>query len=105
MMRSLDWRLMFRVFAVAVLSEMGDKTQAVTLLLAGAKPLYVLWVALGSASALITSSLIEMLVGSSVIAKHIRPRTIAFGSAVVFIILGALLVSGLLGQFDLSFEG
>lgn len=99
-LQQLDWKLIFKVFGVVWLSEMGDKTQVTTLLLAGAKPFYVLWVALGSACALVTTSLIEITIGSKIIARFLRPRTIKFASAAVFFILGALLLFGVIGQIE-----
>jgi len=89
-------------FAIILLSEMGDKTQITTLLLAGAKPLYVLWVALGSASALICASFLEVIIGSEIIARFIKPATIRIASALIFVALGLLLVSGLLGNVKIA---
>ena len=93
-----DWRLFFSALGVVFLSEMGDKTQITTLLLAGEKPRYVLWVALGSACALISCSLIEILVGSELIARFLKPRIVAFVSAGAFITVGLLLLSGIMGN-------
>ena len=97
----LDWRLMLKVFLVVLLSEMGDKTQTTTLLLAGAKPLYVLWVALGSAVALVITSLLEVTIGSNMVAKFVKPELIKIFSAVAFILLGLLLISGVIGNISL----
>lgn len=98
--KNLDWKLILRVFGVVWLSEMGDKTQVTTLLLAGAKPLYVLWVALGSASALVLTSLIEITIGSAVIARYLKPKIIKLASATAFVILGLLLVFGVIGRIE-----
>jgi putative Ca2+/H+ antiporter (TMEM165/GDT1 family) len=100
-LQNLDWKLILKVFGVVWLSEMGDKTQVTTLFLAGAKPLYVLWVALGSASALVTTSLIEITIGSAVVARFLRPRMIKLASSTVFIILGILLLCGVIGRIEL----
>lgn len=99
-LKHLDWKLIFRVFGVVWLSEMGDKTQVTTLLLAGAKPLYVLWVALGSASALVLTSFIETTIGSAVIARYLQPKLIKLASAAAFIILGSLLIFGVIGRIE-----
>lgn len=96
-----DWKLMAKVFGVVFLSEMGDKTQVTTLLLAGAKPLYVLYVALGSASALVVTSLIEVTVGSRVLARHLKPPAIRLLSCLAFVVLGLLLVTGVIGRIRL----
>lgn len=89
-------------FGTVFISEMGDKTQVTTLLLAGAKPMYVLWVALGSILALVCTSFIEVIIGSQVIARFIRPSTIKFFSGAAFILLGLLLVSGLVGNIQVE---
>lgn len=97
----IEWRLFFSTLGVVFLSEMGDKTQISTLLLASAKPLYVLWVALGSATALICTSFIEVIIGSSV-AKLLKPSTIKIISAVVFLTLGTLLIFGVIGNISIA---
>jgi len=84
------------------ISEMGDKTQITTLLLAGAKPMYVLWVALGSATALICTSFIEVIIGSEVIARFVKPAAIKLISGVAFLLLGTLLVSGIMGNIQIN---
>jgi Ca2+/H+ antiporter, TMEM165/GDT1 family len=100
-LKNFDWELILKVFGVVWLSEMGDKTQVTTLFLAGAKPLYVLWVALGSASALVTTSLIEITIGSAIVARFLKPRMIKLASSTAFIILGILLLCGVIGRIDL----
>lgn len=98
----LDWRIFLSTLGVVFLSEMGDKTQITTLLLAGAKPLYVFWIALGSASALICASFLEVIIGSTIIARFFKPATIQICSAIVFIILGLLLVFGVMGNIQIE---
>lgn len=93
-----DWRLVLSTLAVVFLSEMGDKTQITTLLLAGAKPAYVVWVALGSATALICTSFCEVIIGSQIIARYFKAKTINLVSAFIFSILGILLLSGTIGE-------
>lgn len=97
-----DWRLMAKVFGVVFLSEMGDKTQVTTLLLAGAKPLYVLYIALGSASALVVTSLVEVSIGSLLISRYLKPQTIKLASCLAFIVLGLLLVTGVIGRIAVA---
>lgn len=80
------------------LSEMGDKTQVTTMLLAGAKPHYVLYVALGSAMALITTSFIEVLIGSQIIARYLKPVVLKVASGLAFTLMGLLLLLGVLGS-------
>lgn len=98
LVRKVDWRLFLSVLGVVFISEMGDKTQITTLLLAGAKPRYVFWVALGSATALICTSFLEVLVGSEIIARFMKPHVIKLVSAVLFIVLGCLLLFGVIGN-------
>lgn len=98
----VDSRLFFTVLGIVFLSEMGDKTQVTTMLLAGAKPMHVVWVALGSALALLCTSWIEVLIGSRIIAKYLKPETVRLLSALAFLVLGSLLVSGLLGNIQVS---
>lgn len=96
--KRLDWRLFFSVLGIVFISEMGDKTQITTLLLAGAKPHYVFWVALGSAMALICTSFLEVLIGSKIIARYMKPHVIKLLSGVSFIVLGGLLLFGVIGN-------
>jgi putative Ca2+/H+ antiporter (TMEM165/GDT1 family) len=97
----LDWRLFLSTLGVVFLSEMGDKTQITTLLLAGAKPMYVVWVALGSATALVCASFLEVIIGSHIIARYFKPRTINLVSAFLFLTLGILLLFGIIGNFKI----
>lgn len=94
----LDYRLFLSSLGIVFLSEMGDKTQVTTMLLAGQKPLYVLWVALGSLAALICTSFLEVIIGSNVLARFIKPEVVKFLSSGAFIILGILLLAGAIGQ-------
>jgi len=96
----LDYRLFLSSLGVVFLSEMGDKTQVTTMLLAGQKPLYVLWVALGSLAALICTSFLEVIIGANILARWIKPDTIRTISAGAFILLGILLLTGVIGQFN-----
>ncbi|MFZ5633505.1 MAG: TMEM165/GDT1 family protein [Bacillota bacterium] len=101
-MSAPDWRLFFSSLGLIFLSEMGDKTQITTMLLAGAKPLYVLWVALGSAAALICTSFIEVIIGYHIIARFIKPATIKLLSGVAFLVMGLLLVTGVMGSGEIN---
>ena len=89
---------MFKValttFATVFLAELGDKTQLATMLLVaqGKSPLAVF---LGSASALVVSSLVGVLAGG-VIAKYIPEIWVRIAAGSGFVILGVLL---LLGRF------
>lgn len=94
--------MFFSALGVVFISEMGDKTQITTMLLAGAKPAYVFWVALGSAMALICASFIEVIIGSKLIARFFKPATIQLLSGITFLFLGMLLVLGVMGNVKLD---
>ncbi|HOI37531.1 MAG TPA: TMEM165/GDT1 family protein [Bacillota bacterium] len=81
-------------FATVFLAELGDKTQLATMLLVaqGKSPLAVF---LGSASALVVSSIVGVLAGG-VIAKYIPEIWVRIAAGSGFVILGVLL---LLGRF------
>lgn len=79
-------------FLLVFLAELGDKTQLSTMLLAS-KSKSIWFVFIGSAAALVLSSLIGVLAGS-VINKHIPAIYIQTCSGVAFIIIGLLLVLG-----------
>ena len=96
------WHLALSAFGLILLSEMGDKTQITTMLLAGIKPTYAFWVGLGSATALICTSFVEVVTGSKIITRFFKPSTIKFVSGVVFLLFGALLVFGVLGNVQLG---
>lgn len=99
----INWRLFLSALVVVFLSEMGDKTQITTLLLAGEKPFYILWIGLGSAAALITASFLEVIIGSQIIARLLKASTIRKVSSFLFLILGILLLTGVMGNFKMSF--
>lgn len=93
----MGWfRVLLSAFGLVFLSEMGDKTQLTTMLLAGEKPSYVLFVGLGSAAALITTSFLEIVIGSTVVAKFLTGRAIKVLSGSAFTIMGVLLLTGVL---------
>lgn len=92
-----DLGLFLSTMGVILISEMGDKTQLTTLLLASENPLYICWVGLGSALALITASFLEVIIGSHVIARYLKPATIRVVSSLLFILLGLLLLTGIVG--------
>jgi putative Ca2+/H+ antiporter (TMEM165/GDT1 family) len=86
----MDWRLLLTTFASIFLAELGDKTQLATLSFAAGKNTLVP-VFIGSSLALVTSSLIATLLGSS-LARVLPIRWVHLGAGIIFIVLGALLV-------------
>ena len=85
-------RVALTTFATVFLAELGDKTQLATMLLVaqGKSPLAVF---LGSASALVISSLVGVLAGG-VIAKYIPEMWVRIAAGSGFVILGVLLLLG-----------
>jgi len=87
----MDWRLLLTTFGSVFLAELGDKTQLATLSFAAGKntlvPVFV-----GSSLALVTSSLLATLLGSS-LARVLPIRWVHLGAGIVFIVIGALLVA------------
>jgi len=86
----MDWRLLLTTFGSVFLAELGDKTQLATLCFAAGKNTLVP-VFIGSSLALVTSSLLACLLGSTLI-KILPIRWVHLGAGVIFIVLGALLV-------------
>jgi len=80
------WQTFATTFLTVFLAELGDKTQLATLGLS-AEAKSKLAVFLGSAAALVATSLIAVLAGS-VIAKTIPPVWLQRGAAVLFVVLG-----------------
>jgi len=87
----MNWRLLLTTFGSVFLAELGDKTQLATLCFATGKNTLVP-VFIGSSLALVTSSLIACLVGSTLV-KVLPIRWVHLGAGVIFIVLGALLVA------------
>lgn len=88
----MNWkRLFLTAFGIIFISELGDKTQVTTMLLASEKPLYVLYVALGSAMALVTTSFLEVAIGSTLITKFAKTQYIKIASGGAFLVMAFLL--------------
>ena len=83
----MDWKLLTSTFGVVFLAELGDKTQLATLGLA-ADSKSRLAVFLGSASALVATSLIAVLAGG-LVARYIPPDYLKKGAGILFLMLGA----------------
>ena len=86
----MNWKLLLVTFGTVFLAELGDKTQLATLAFAAANRSF--WsVFIGSALALITTSLLATLLGT-LFARYFPGRWVSLGAGVLFIIIGALLV-------------
>jgi len=88
------WKTILTTFILVFLAELGDKTQLSTMMLA-TKAESIWHVFIGSASALVLSSLIGVFAGS-LLNKIIAPQYLQIGAGIGFIIIGVLL---LLGKF------
>lgn len=86
------WKTILSTFLLVFLAELGDKTQLSTMALAS-KSSSIWYVFIGSAAALVLSSLIGVLAGS-VINKVIPPNYIQMGAGLSFLIIGLLLLLG-----------
>ncbi|MCX5878963.1 MAG: TMEM165/GDT1 family protein [Deltaproteobacteria bacterium] len=82
----MDLKSLFTTFATIFLAELGDKTQLATLAFS-AEGKSRLAVFIGSAGALVLTSLLGVIFGAA-IAKVIPPNTIKIGAGVLFLILG-----------------
>ena len=83
----MDWKLIGSTFAAVFIAELGDKTQLATLGFA-AEGRSRLSVFIGSAGALVSTSLIAVLAGG-VVARYVPPIYLQRGAGMLFIALGA----------------
>lgn len=86
----MDVKLLATTFAAVFVAELGDKTQLATLSLASGN-VNRLSVFLGSAGALVCTSLIAVLAGE-VISRYIPPLYLRRGAGAIFIVLGLVYV-------------
>lgn len=88
----LFWHAFVATFSLVFLAELGDKTQLAVLLMAAQdRPLWGVF--FGSASALVLSTLIAVLLGT-VLSNYISPALIQKGAGIAFIFIGFLLLAG-----------
>ena len=86
----MDWRIFLTTFGVIFLAEMGDKTQLAAMTMAAqTKRPWAIFIA--AALALTAVSAIGVLVGS-VIGNYVSLIWIKRASAVVFIVIGVLIL-------------
>ena len=86
----MDWKLLATTFGAVFVAELGDKTQLATLSLSTGN-VNRLSVFLGSASALVCTSLIAVLAGGF-ISKYVPPQYLRRGAGAIFIALGLLYI-------------
>lgn len=83
------WAIFGSTFVTIFLAEMGDKTQVTTLLMTAES--HNPWVVfLGAGSALITTSLLGVLVGRW-LANHIQPKTLERAAGITLLLISVLL--------------
>jgi putative Ca2+/H+ antiporter (TMEM165/GDT1 family) len=84
------WRVFASTFFTIFLAEMGDKTQIATLLMAAES--HSPWVVfLGAGSALITTSLIGVLLGRW-LASRLSPKTLETSAGVILLFISVSLI-------------
>ncbi|OIO39218.1 MAG: hypothetical protein AUJ75_01635 [Candidatus Omnitrophica bacterium CG1_02_49_10] len=88
----MDWKVFFATFGSVFLAELGDKTQLVGMSLA-AKSKLPASVFLGSIAAYAIVTLLTVTMGVG-LAKIVRPEYIRYGAAVLFILVGSLILLG-----------
>lgn len=79
-------------FFLVFIAELGDKTQLATMLLS-AKSNSVMPVFIGASLALVCSSIIGVFAGAY-LSKYVPPNYIQNTAGVLFILMGALILSG-----------
>jgi putative Ca2+/H+ antiporter (TMEM165/GDT1 family) len=84
------------IFVTVFLAELGDKTQLATLMFAAEANSSRLGIFLASASALVLSSLIAVLVGSQLTA-YVPPRVLKLAAGCGFIAIGIWVLVDLRG--------
>ncbi|MGI6328774.1 MAG: TMEM165/GDT1 family protein [Dethiobacteria bacterium] len=86
------WQTFITTFSLIFLAELGDKTQLSVLLLAAQdRPIWGIF--LGSAVALILTSLLGVFLGA-ILSRYLPPQYIQKGAGVAFIVIGFLLLAG-----------
>ncbi|MEP7338188.1 MAG: TMEM165/GDT1 family protein [Acidobacteriota bacterium] len=88
----MNFKTFLATFGMIFLAELGDKTQLATITMA-AQTKQPWTVFLGSSLALVTVSLIGVVLGS-VLANYINPEYLHKAAAVAFIVIGALMLWG-----------
>ncbi len=82
-----ELKLALNVFVMIFLTELGDRTQVATLLVAADRPAHRVAVFAGAAAALVLATAIGVL-AASWIAHYVPQKTLHIGVALMFIIIG-----------------
>ncbi len=86
----MDLKVLFTTFGMVFLAELGDKTQLATHFFA-AESKSRLAVFLGSAGALVISSLLAVVVGAG-LSKFVPAAHVKTGAGVLFVLLGIWMI-------------
>jgi len=86
----MDFKVLFTTFATIFLAELGDKTQLATFAFSAETKSRVS-VFIGSAGALVLTSLLGVLLGAA-ISKLIPPNFLKMGAGGLFVILGIWMI-------------
>jgi putative Ca2+/H+ antiporter (TMEM165/GDT1 family) len=88
----LDWKIIGSTFVMIFLAELGDKTQlAIFSFAAGSRS--ATEVIIGAGGALLLTTLLAVLIGSTV-ARVIPTDVVRYFAGALFIIFGAFLIAG-----------
>lgn len=82
--------IFLKAFALIFMAELGDKTQLATLAMASGRSNGKVAVFLGAALALVTTSLIAVLVGDAISRIPNAERACRIASGILFLVFGAL---------------
>ncbi len=83
----MDWKIMLTTFGLVFLAELGDKTQLATFCLSADCSTNKATIFIGSAGALVLSSLLAVLVGDS-LARFIPADYIKIAAGTFFVAAG-----------------
>ena len=88
----MDWKIFTATFTAVFLAELADKTQLVGIGMSmkSGKPFAVL---LGSVAAYIVITAVSVFLGA-VAAKYIKPEVIRYAGAILFVLIGVLILTG-----------
>lgn len=92
----MNWKIFFSTFILIFLAELGDKTQLAAMARAATSQSARWTVFIGASSALILSTLLAVLLGST-LSKFIQPRHLKIAAAVMFIAFGLVILWQLYG--------
>ncbi len=91
----MEVKVFFAIFFSVFLAELGDKTQLATVCFAADQDCKPIWVFLASSAALVSSSLLAVLVGSQ-LSRFISPQHLKLAAGAMFVLIGLWFVWGAL---------